>query len=72
MNEVTLSDILPPEALRLVAEGIKKVKEGKVLGSIKHHFATLLAPHKEYMASKGADLDYICYYLEYAIGEKLI
>jgi hypothetical protein len=71
-KEVNLGDILPPEAMRPLANEITKIKRGQVKGSIKQHLAAHLAPHKEYMASKGADLDYICYYLEYAINEKLM
>lgn len=72
MQHVSLGDILPAEAIKPLTAEINKIKSGKVKGSIKQHLATHLAPHKEYMASKGADLDYICYYLEYAITQKLL
>lgn len=72
INRVNLSDILPPEAMRPLAEAVNNAKRGLFVGSLKQHFVGVLAPYKEYMATKGADLDYICYYLEFAVTTKLI
>ena len=72
MKEISLGEILPKEAIRPLTDAINKAKQGKMTGSLKQHFATVLEPHKAYMASKGADLDYISYYLEYAVTAKLI
>jgi hypothetical protein len=72
INRVNLSDILPREAMRPLTDAVNKAKQGQVQGSLKQFFVGVLTPHKEYMASKGADLDYIGYYLEFAVTAKLI
>jgi hypothetical protein len=68
---MTLGDILPPAAIRVVTAKIWEIKINKPI-SVKAELAKVLEPYRQHLIMKEVDLDYLCYYLEYMISNKII
>ncbi len=73
-QNVKLGEILPEDAAGPLADVINDMKEGNHIDAreARARLLEVLEPHREYLREKGVLVEYLAYYLEYAVLSNLI